>query len=143
MNTKVKTLSGDLSNKKMKMMIVDDSVLIRERIVSMFKDNNQIEIIGEAENSNEAMSIFSEFAPEIVILDIRLPGENGIEVLNKIKKEAETTIVIILTNFPYSQYRIKCEESGADYFLDKSNAFDTIESIFREIIENNRKVLKS
>ena len=55
----------------------------------------------------------------MVTLDIRLAGGNGIKVLERIKKEQPSSAVIMLTNYPYPQYREKCRQLGADYFFDK------------------------
>ncbi len=136
MKNKAVVPSGDLMERKIKLLIVDDSSLVRERIASIIKDNHQIKIVGEAADSIEAMALFSKFLPEIVILDIRLPGENGIEILKKIKNVAERTKVIILTSFPYPQYRVKCLELGAEFFLEKANAFDSLDGAIKSIIKD-------
>lgn len=60
----------------------------------------------------------------MVILDIWMPEESGIEVLQNIKLRERVPIVIILTNYSYPQYRKRCLELGADYFFDKSTELD-------------------
>ena len=117
----------------MKILIVDDSELIRDRLVSMLTINKNIETVGQASNSIEAMAYFKKYSPEIILLDIRLPGENGIAFLEKIKKLSPETTVIMLTNYAYQQYREKCMELGADYFLDKSNGFESLQKIVDEL----------
>lgn len=113
----------------MKILIVDDSKLIRERLVSMLITNKHTETVEQASNSIEAMAYFKKYSPEIIILDIRLPGENGITFLEKIKKLSPETTVIMLTNYMYPQYRKKCMQLGADYFLDKSNGIESLQKI--------------
>jgi len=111
----------------MKVFIADDSSEIRKRIISMLSDlAESIEMIGEAENVQDAISSISEFDPDVVILDISMPGGSGIDVLKTIKKKNEAPVIIILTNYPYSQYRTKCMEAGADFFFDKSKDFGQI-----------------
>ena len=111
----------------MKVFIADDSSEIRKRIRAMLSDLvERIEMIGEAENVQDAIKSIPEFNPDVVILDIRMPGGSGIDVLKNIKKKNEVPIIIILTSYPYSQYRNKCMEAGADFFFDKSRDFEEI-----------------
>ena len=113
----------------MKVLIVDDSAIVQERLMSMFDDQKGIQIVGQAQNGIEALKFIKQHKPHAVILDIRMPGGNGINVLQHIKKIDPSIKVIMFTNYPYSQYRIKCLESGADYFLDKSAEFNKIPEI--------------
>jgi DNA-binding NarL/FixJ family response regulator len=111
----------------MKVFIADDSSEIRKRIIAMLSDlAERIEMIGEAENVQDAIKSINEFGPDVVILDIRMPGGSGIDVLKKIRKKHEVPVIIILTNHPHSQYRKKCMEAGADFFFDKSRDFEKI-----------------
>ena len=69
----------------------------------------------------------------MVILDIRMPGGSGIDVLKRVKQGEVTPMVIILTNYPYPGYRQKCLQAGADFFLDKSTEFDQIPKLFEQL----------
>ncbi|NNJ51920.1 MAG: response regulator transcription factor [Ignavibacteriaceae bacterium] len=110
----------------LRVVIVDDSNLVRERLVKMLGAVPNLEIVGEAANSQNALEVFRDQKPHVVIVDIKIPGENGIEVLKKIKKINQAVIVIIITNYPFTQYRTKCLENGADYFFDKSNEYSEV-----------------
>jgi DNA-binding response OmpR family regulator len=68
-----------------------------------------------------------------VILDIRMPGGNGIQVLEAIKTSTAAPVVIMLTAFPYPQYRKKCLEVGADYFLDKTTEFERVVEVLEQL----------
>ena len=119
-----------LSHRKIKVFIVDDSLIVREHLVTMFDELAGIEIVGQAENVAEAISGIRIIRPDVVILDIRMPGGNGIDVLQTIKQDEAAPMVIILTNYPYPGYRQKCLQAGADFFLDKSTEFDQIPELF-------------
>jgi DNA-binding NarL/FixJ family response regulator len=124
----------------MKVFIVDDSALVRERIIAMITEHPGIEIIGQAKNAQEGINAIRKLKPDAVILDIRMPGGNGIEVLENIKKNGSSPTIIILTNYPYPQYRKKCMEAGADYFFDKSTEFHKIIEVLKKLIqESNAK----
>lgn len=121
----------------MKVFIVDDSALVRERIIAMISEHPGIEIAGQAENAQEGINSILKLKPDVVILDIRMPGGNGIEVLRNIKKNNYAPTVIILTNYPNPQYRKKCMEAGADYFFDKSTEFNKIIEVIKKLIQES------
>ena len=114
------------SNHKIRIFIADDSLIVRERLVTMLNELAGIEIVGQAENVAEAVSGIRDLQPDVVILDIRMPGGSGIKVLQNIKQAGAGPMVIILTNFPYPGYRQRYLQAGADFFLDKSSEFDHI-----------------
>jgi len=69
----------------MKVLIVDDSNVVRDRIAEMLSRITGVEIVGNAANSIDALHLVNKLKPDAVTLDIRIPGESGIEVLKKIK----------------------------------------------------------
>ena len=119
----------------MKIVIADDSEMLRERIKNSLDDIEGVEIVGEAANGNEAIKIIQEKNPDFVILDIRMPELNGIEVLKKLKESKSKPIICIFTNYPYSQYKQKCMEEGAEYFFDKNVNFQEIKNVIKEIVQ--------
>jgi len=121
----------------MKIVIVDDSKMLRQRIIEMLSDIPAAEIAGEAENANEAIKIIEVVKPDILILDIRMPGGGGIEVLNKINKKSLPIKIIVFTNYPYPQYKKKCFELGADYFFDKSTEFEKVKEVICNLINKS------
>jgi DNA-binding NarL/FixJ family response regulator len=117
--------------KKVEVVIADDSSAVRERLVSMLSELKGVEVVGQAQNVEEAIASIRALHPKAVILDIRMPGGSGINVLQNIKREQPAPVVIILTNYPYLQYRKKCLEAGADFFFDKSTEFNKIPQVFK------------
>ena len=103
----------------MKVFIADDSALMRERMVAMLAELPGIDIVGQARDGLEAVDFIPKLKPDVVILDVRMPGRNGIDVLKQIKADKSPPLVIMFTNYPYPQYRDKCLQAGADFFFDK------------------------
>ena len=118
------------SNAKINVFIADDSLIVREHLVTMIEELAGIEIVGQAENVAEAISAIRILKPDAVILDILMPGGSGIDVLQNIKQAGAGPMVIILTKYPYPVFREKCLQAGADFFLDKSTEFDQIPELF-------------
>ena len=119
----------------MKLLIADDSSIMRERIKDQIKDFDQVIIVGEAGNGKIAMEMITKFDPDLIFLDLQMPEMGGMEVLKKIKNAKMKTKVCILTNFAYPQYKTKCLALGADYFLCKSNDFEKLNVVITKILE--------
>lgn len=113
--------------------IVDDSKAIRERLKEMLVDIAGIEIIGESEDPTEALVEIRVNQPDVVILDIHLPGISGIDLLRRIKERHPETRVIMLTNYPYPKYRQQSLAAGADYFFHKATEFEKIPDILKRL----------
>jgi DNA-binding NarL/FixJ family response regulator len=113
--------------------IVDDSDLMRERLSELVSDIAGIEVTGQSGNPVDALCSIMKEHPDIVILDIRMPGRSGIDVLKDIKREPPAPIVIMITNYPYRQYRQGCMDAGADYFFSKIDEFEMIRETLSRI----------
>lgn len=121
----------------MKVFIVDDSALVRERLIGMLSEIPELEIAGQAQNAHEGIESIRKCKPDVAIIDIRLPDRSGIEVLKIIKKDTPAPLVIILTNYPYPQYKKKCKEAGADFFFDKSSEFEKVLDVLKRLIQES------
>ena len=113
----------------MKVFIVDDSLIVRARIMTMLSDINNLEVIGHAQNKSDATEAINRLKPDVVIIDIQMPGGSGIELLKEIKKYTPSPMTIMFTNYPYTQIRKECRQAGADYFFDKSKDFEKIAQV--------------
>jgi DNA-binding NarL/FixJ family response regulator len=123
----------------MKVLIVDDSAIMRERLKAMLSDITELENISQAEDVPEAISSVQRLNPEVVVLDIRMPGGSGIDVLPEIKTATKPPLVIVLTNYPYPQYRRKCMDAGADFFFNKSTEFDKVTEVLKQLKQNQSR----
>jgi two-component system, LytTR family, response regulator len=104
-------------NKIIKAVIVDDEKLARQDLISILKDFPEIEIVGEAGNVNDANELFERLNPDLIFLDIQMPGKSGFELLADIKINAA---VIFVT--AYDEYAIRAFEVNAqDYLLKPVN----------------------
>jgi DNA-binding NarL/FixJ family response regulator len=83
----------------------------------------------EAANGEEAIQKIKTLSPEAILMDIRLPGENGLELTKKIKAQYPNIIIVILTNYDLPEYREAAYHSGADHFVSKDSFLSMIGSI--------------
>lgn len=126
---------------KLKVFISDDSTTVRERLVTMTLELPEVDVVGQAADAPASLDAIRQTQPDVVILDIRMPGGSGIDVLRTLKKMTPAPAVIMLTNFAYVQYRTKCEKAGADFFFDKSTEFDKIPRALEQVRQGLRAVL--
>ena len=123
----------------MRVLIADDSQIVVQRLVTTLAKLDGIEIVGHAETVAEAAEGVRNLRPDVVILDIRMPGGSGIDVLDGMKRDRVTPTVIVLTNYDYPQYRKKCLQSGASFFFDKSAEFEKVAQVLRGLISDSSK----
>jgi len=119
--------------RSLRVFIVDDSAFIRARLITMLCSFEEIEIIGQTEDASVASESIRRLKPDIVILDIRLKGGSGIDVLLNIKEDRLAPITIMLSNHPHPQYRDRSRSAGADFFFDKSSEFDKIIDVVKQL----------
>jgi DNA-binding NarL/FixJ family response regulator len=117
----------------LRVFIVDDSEEIRARLSALLSEIEGVAVVGASGQAGSALRAILALEPHVVILDLRLPDGHGLELLEKVKRTRFSPAVIVLTNYPYSAYRQKSQEAGADYFLDKSTDFDRIPGVIAEL----------
>jgi DNA-binding NarL/FixJ family response regulator len=112
-------------------LVVEDSLIIREKIFSILEEIKSEKRVVYATNYTDSMRMIKELNANIVLLDIRLPGKNGIFLLRQIKEHYPDVKVIMLSNHAGDNYRKTCEQLGAEFFLDKSIEFEKIPDTVR------------
>jgi len=119
----------------MRFLIADDTDVLRARLVDIISEIKGTEIVGEARNLEEVMEAVEKLSPDVVILDIRMPGGNGFTALEQIKKRENPPIVIMFTNYPFLQYRKRSMVLGADYFFYKAIEFEKLVGLITDLIK--------
>jgi DNA-binding response OmpR family regulator len=119
--------------KNLNILIVDDNLTFVGRVISMLEESGIDCHTNVASNSDEARRFFSSESHHVIVLDINLPGKNGIELLRLFRQSDTDPKVIMMTNHADSYYKQQCLELGAEYFLDKSNDFMQLPRIIREL----------
>jgi len=123
-----------------RVLIVDDSLILRERLCCRLGSIAGIEIAGMASDVPGGIATFRTVNPDVVILDLLMPGGSGIDVLEAIKRERPSTIVVILTNHPLPQLRKRSAEAGAEYFFDKTQEFSKVAQVLRDVVKNRLNI---
>ena len=122
--------------KNLSILIVDDNMNFVHRLIGLIREIEKIGYIQVAENYDEACRFLADEIPDVALLDINLPGKNGLAVLKKVKQAAPSCEVIMITNHADDYYRQQCHDMGATYFLDKTIEFAKVPHIIRDLSVN-------
>ena len=113
-----------------RLLIIDDHEMVREGLKAMLTAEADFEIVGEAANAEQAYELIARSHPDVILLDIRLPGVSGIEVCRTVTEHYPETAVIILTTFTDETLVAQCIQAGARGFIVKDiERFDLKRSI--------------
>jgi DNA-binding NarL/FixJ family response regulator len=113
-----------MSGQAYTVLIVDDSFIIQQRISEILSEVSCVTDVKIASGFEEAVSVLQKNKVDLALLDINLPGKNGIQLLMYIRENFPLIKTIMLTNQSDSYYRKLCERLGCDSFFDKSNEFE-------------------
>ncbi|MBI4885712.1 MAG: response regulator transcription factor [Acidobacteria bacterium] len=119
----------------LRVLVVDDSDLIRRRVVEVLAGVPGVAQVSEAPGAPEARLALRDASPDVIVLDIWMPGGNGIDLLRSIKTEGRRAFVVMLTNYTHGPYRQACLDAGADAFLDKSADLGRLFAIVERLAE--------
>lgn len=124
----------------MKILIADDHSIVREGLKQYVKTLDEVKLIDEAIDGNEAWTKIKDGGYDLVILDVSMPGMSGLEVLQKIKERNLQTRVLILSVHPQEQYAIRAFKMGASGYLSKDSAFEELTLAIKKIASGGRYV---
>lgn len=105
----------------MRIFIADDHPVFREGIRKLFDDQDDIEVVGQANDGEEAVRMVKDLKPDLVLMDIMMPRVNGIEATKQIKDELPGTAILLLSGYSYDSYVLAALRAGAAGFLSKGS----------------------
>ena len=120
--------------------IVDDHAIVRAGLREYFSALSDLEVVGEAANGRDAQALAREGGIDVLLLDISMPDQSGIEVLQNIKRTAPDMAVLILSGLPEEQYAVNLVRQGARGYLSKESDTEEIAKAIRAIAAGKRYV---
>ena len=114
-------------------LLVDDHPVVRQGLRSMLATTTHLNIVGEAENGEDALLKVQEYAPQVVLIDIHMPVMDGLTATRRIKEKFPRTSVVVLTLYNNEQYVIEAVKAGAAGYLLKNASRDEIVRTVREV----------
>ncbi|MFI6898954.1 response regulator [Streptomyces sp. NPDC050256] len=116
-----------------RVVLADDQPLVRTALRLVMAETTDLDVVGEAGTGEEAVRLTAELTPDVVVMDIRMPGLNGIEATEKIAAGPATAHVVVLTTFDDDEYVYGALRAGAAGFLVKDMALDDILAAVRVV----------
>ncbi len=115
---------------KAKILLVDDHVVVRQGLKALFADEPDIEVVGEADNGREALDRLAELKVDVVLMDISMPGLNGIEATRQIQQRYPHIKVVVLSMHANEEYVFQVLQAGASgYVLKQSDSLEVATAI--------------
>jgi len=116
-----------------RIVIVDDHPLFRKGLQQMIHSDGSFAVCGEAGSSSEAMEVIRKLSPDLAIVDISLPGANGIELIKNIRAEFSRLPILVLSMHDESLYAMRAMRAGADGYVMKHEAMANVIHAIREV----------
>jgi len=119
-----------------KLMIADDHAMLRDGLRDKFRDEEGIEVTGEAGTGEELLRKLQPLQPNVIILDLKLPDTNGVTLIRQVKDALPACKVVVLTMYDHTRYATHAMESGADAFVVKGAPFEELLEAVRAVADN-------
>ncbi len=118
---------------KIKVLIVDDHAILREGIRALLNDHDDIEIVGEASEGKEAIEKARELTPDVILMDLVMPGIDGLEAIRHIRKEIPAAKILVLTQYETKEYILTAIQAGAIGYVAKKTLSSELVAAIRAV----------
>lgn len=123
-----------------KVLVVDDHELIRAGISRMLLDDGNIEVVGEASSGEEALNMLRKSCPDVVLMDLKMPGIGGLEATRRVKRLCENTKIVVVTACIDDPYPTHVMDSGASAYISKNSHVSEIIRAIKAVYKGERYI---
>ncbi len=123
-----------------RVFIVDDHAILRRGIRDILTDGEGVEVVGEATDYNELLGKMRKVQIDVLLLDVNLPGKNGIDILKSLREQNPQIKVLMLSMYPEDQYALRALKAGAYGYLNKASAPEQLLSAVEQIMAGRKYV---
>lgn len=125
----------------MRVLIADDSSFMLDRLQQMLLSLEDVEVVVSFRNGTDALHALRDQKPDLAILDNKMPGLKGVDVIREIRKEDRKVKIMLLTFYANTYYKQQAMNAGADYFFSKSEDFEKIPGVVSELVNDENAAL--
>jgi two-component system, NarL family, invasion response regulator UvrY len=126
-----------------KILIADDHTIVREGLKQILAETDDMMVAGEATNGHEVLEMVRKEDWDLVLLDLAMPGKDGLDTLKELKQEKPKLPVLILSIYPEEQYAVRLLKAGASGYLTKESAPDELIAAIRKVSQKGKYVSAS
>jgi DNA-binding NarL/FixJ family response regulator len=110
----------EIGEMTVKVLIVDDQAPFRMAARAVVEATDDFDVIGEAETGEASVEMAHQLKPDLVLMDVNLPGINGLDATRQILKDLDPVVVLLLSTYEYDEYAPRAAECGASAYIPKS-----------------------
>jgi DNA-binding NarL/FixJ family response regulator len=126
--------------KKIRIVVVDDQAVVRQGFVSLINTVADMEVIAEGTNGQQAIELYREHQPDVMLIDLRMPVLTGVEAIAAIRKESPGARMIVLTTYDGDEDIYRSLQAGAQGYLLKDVFFEDLEDAIRKVHAGSRRI---
>jgi len=123
-----------------KVIIADDHAVVRDGLRMVLEAAGDIEVIGEAENGEQTLSLLQNLTPDVLLLDVAMPGLGGFDVLQRLMQKNSHIAVLVLSMYPEEQYALRFLKTGAAGYLTKDTASTELVNAVHKVARGQRYI---
>lgn len=123
--------------KSIRLIIVDDHPVVRDGLRGMFAGASDYEVVGEAVNGEEALKLADNLRPDIILMDLHMPGMDGVAAIRQLVERGSPARVLVLTTYDQDQYVLPAIEAGATGYLLKDAPREELLKAVRDVASGN------
>lgn len=126
-----------------RILLADDHKMFREGVRGLLETRPDMTVVAEADTGEEALAYATEHRPDVVLLDVSMPGRGGLETVAELKKRNPRVRVLMLTIHPEDRFAVRCLKGGADGYMTKDTASEELVTAIRKVHSGGKYVSPS
>lgn len=135
-----------METKQIRVLVADDHPVVREGLISMVNRDHRLTVVAEAKDGADAVKMYDQHLPDITLMDLRMPGLDGIQATREIRKRYPAARIIVLTTFDMDDYVYRALKHGAKAYVLKDQSretlIDTIEGVYLGLTKISPELLE-
>ncbi len=129
-----------MSKSAIRVVLVDDHAMVRNGVRLMLASAGDIDVVGEAGNAQEALALFKQIEADVALIDITMPGKNGLDLLKQLRADYPKLAVLVLSTYSEEIYAVRALKLGAAGYLTKDSPTDVLVTAVRKAAGGGRYV---
>ena len=128
------------TTKKIRIIVIDDQAVVRQGFVSLINTVADMEVIAEGTNGQQAIELYRQHKPDVMLIDLRMPVLSGVEAISAIRREFPAARMIVLTTYDGDEDIYRSLQAGAQGYLLKDVFFEELEAAIRKVHAGSRRI---
>ena len=129
-----------MSGQNIRIVVIDDQAVVRQGFVSLINTVSDMQVVAEGTNGQQAVELFREHKPDVMLIDLRMPVLSGVEAISTIRREFPTARIIVLTTYDGDEDIYRSLQAGAQGYLLKDVFFEDLEEAIRKVHSGSRRI---